>query len=108
MLHNYHKMWSIVEEHSFVSELSALMANPVRADEFMEGAKFVLSRKPDSGTKVTDRIWFLPMMLDDSLSLYYRFDDDNVYLLSIRVVSISDDEDDGTERNGTEDTNGET
>ncbi len=91
MLQSYHKLWNIVEEHSFSTELSALLDDPVRADEFVDGAKFVLSRKPDAGTMIGEAVWFLPMILKNAV-IYYRFDDDNVYLLSIQVIELQEEE----------------
>jgi len=87
MLESFHRTWTIVEEHRFSTELAALMADPVRADEFMEGAMWVLSRRPTSGRKLTDDVWFLPMTATN-ISLYYRFDDNNVYLLSIQLIEL--------------------
>ena len=83
MLHNFHQTWSIVEEHAFADELAALMSDPIKADEFLEGAKFTLSRKPRSGTQIGENVWFLPMTLS-TLALFYKFDEECVYLLSIR------------------------
>jgi hypothetical protein len=76
-------MWGIVEEHKFCTELASLLDDPVRADEFVDGAKNVLSRDPEAGTKINNTVWFLPMGIGN-LAIYYRFDNDNVHLLSIR------------------------
>jgi hypothetical protein len=94
MLHSFHKTWTIVEEERFTTELAALMANPVRADEFMEGAIWVLARKPEAGIKLTEDVWILPMLLRN-ISLFYRFDDNHVYLLSIRSIRSVGDEEEG-------------
>jgi len=85
MLQSFHKTWTIVEEDRFATELAALVADPIRADEFMEGAMWVLARKPEAGLKLTEDVWILPMLLQ-SISLYYRFDDHQVFLMSIRSV----------------------
>jgi hypothetical protein len=85
MLHSFHKTWTIVEEVRFATELAALMGSSIRADEFMEGAIWVLARKPETGRKLTEDVWILPMLLQNT-SLFYRFDDHQVYLLSIRSV----------------------
>ena len=61
--------------------------DPVRADEFTEGAEWVLSRDAEYGTKIAKNVWFLPISrssLGLSASLYYTFDNDKVYFLSIR------------------------
>jgi hypothetical protein len=91
MLQSFHKTWTIVEEPRFAGELSALTHDPIRADEFMEGAKWMLAKKPEAGVKLTEDIWYLPMLLQN-VTLYCRFDENSVYLLSIRSIrSVGDD-----------------
>lgn len=85
MLPQYHKMWEIVEEPRFERELKAIEADAIRADEFVDGAKAVLARNPQIGTKVGERVWFLPMARA-TVAIYYTFDDTAVYLQSIQVV----------------------
>jgi hypothetical protein len=54
-----------------------------RADEFLEGAENILARRPDCGHQLEDsNIWFLPGHVIN-LGLYYTFDDNHVYFLSI-------------------------
>jgi hypothetical protein len=83
MLEAFHRMWEIVEQPRFATELRALVSNPVRADDFVDGAKTALARNPQLGTKIGKSIWFLPMGVG-TLSIYYRFDEHKVYLESIR------------------------
>jgi hypothetical protein len=89
------KLREIVEEHRFVVELAALLPNARRADEFINGAKWVLGRDPFKGKRIgTSSVWFLPMeeipKTDESppgilpVVLYYTFDDDYVNFLSIQ------------------------
>jgi hypothetical protein len=62
----------------------------VRADEFVEDATFVLARNPEYGTRIGQKVWFLPMWRQiegRSLSLYYTFDADRMFLLSIQVAA---------------------
>ncbi len=59
----------------------------VSADEFTEGAEWVLSRDAEYGTKIAKNVWFLPISrssLGTYASLYYTFDDKKVYFLSIK------------------------
>jgi hypothetical protein len=78
-------MWTIVEEHRFISELAALRPDPVRADEFVEGAKMVLARKPQSGEQISQDVWMIPMAKEEETAIFYRFDEETVYLISIRI-----------------------
>ena len=83
------KLLEIVEETQFSDELERLISDPIRADEFVDGAKFMLARQPRIGTHIGNNVWFLPMS-GESVSLYYSFDRDHVYLLSI--VKTSEEE----------------
>ena len=83
------KYREIVEEHGFAEELGKLIGNARRADEFVEGAKWVLSRYPEAGTPIGTKglVYFLPIgdsTVADSVVLYYTFDEGRVYFLSIR------------------------
>jgi hypothetical protein len=82
------KMREIVEEHRFADELAALIRRARRADEFIDGAKWVLSRDPTKGKRIgSSHVWFLateeipqteegvPGILP--IILYYTFDDDS-------------------------------
>jgi hypothetical protein len=69
----------------------ALISDVRRADEFIEGAEWVLSRSPWEGTPVgpMSSVWFLPMEEVPDLPLvvlYYCFDDDYVWFLCIETV----------------------
>jgi hypothetical protein len=81
------KMRTIIEEHRFALELAALIPKAKRADEFIDGAKWVLCRDPFRGRRIgNSHVWFLAMEeLPEHLPivLYYTFDNDNVNLLSI-------------------------
>jgi len=78
----------IRKEPQFEQELLQLGFDPVRADEFVEGAEWVLSRYPDAGTKIAKNVWFLPIGRPSlGLSLYYTFDEDRVYFLSLQRAS---------------------
>ena len=82
------KMREIIEEHRFSFELQALIPNAKRADEFIDAAKWVLSRSPTKGRRIGSlHVWFLPMEEMPGLLpivLYYAFDDDFVNFLSIQ------------------------
>lgn len=90
MLPPSHKIRDIVEESQFLTELQELEPDAVRADDFVDGAKWVLSRHPESGTKIGQLVWFLPMFRPPSgpsVVLYYTFDADRVFFLSIELAA---------------------
>jgi hypothetical protein len=86
MLLPTHKIREIIEEAQFRDELSEFENDPARADEFIEGAKMLLSRAPDMGTKIGRRVWYLPMrgFTQNPLILYYTFDENRVFFLSLQ------------------------
>ena len=88
MQEHQRKHREIVEEHRFTEELGKLIGNARRADEFVDGAKWALSRDPNIGGPIgKGLVCFLPIAesdVVDSVLLYYTFDEDHVYLLSIR------------------------
>lgn len=78
----------IVRTERFERELREIEENPRRADEFTEAVEWALARDPSSGTQIEDDppIWFIPMAdtLDDSsVAIFYTFDDQVVWLISI-------------------------
>lgn len=78
----------VIEEDQFKEELAKLIKEPRVADEFIDGAKWLLARAPDSGTRLgSSHVWFLPMTRTEEgilpVVLYYTFDDNFVNLLSI-------------------------
>ena len=82
------KIREIIEEPRFAFELQALIPSAKRADEFIDGTKWTLSRDPFSGKRISNsHVWFLPMEDIPSLLpvvLYYTFDNDYVNFLSIQ------------------------
>jgi hypothetical protein len=88
MQHPPQKHRIIIEEHGFAAELKAIAKGARQADEFIDAAKWVLCREPLSGTRIgKTSVYFLPYAgtkPTDAVVLYYTFDEDNVYLLSIR------------------------
>jgi hypothetical protein len=87
MLRKPPKPREIVRQGLFDQELMLLGLDSVSADEFTEGAEWVLHRNAEYGTKISKNVWFLPISrssLGVSASLYYTFDDKKVYFLSIQ------------------------
>jgi hypothetical protein len=79
------KLRTVIWQPLFEQELQQLGFDAVRADEFTEGAEWVLSRYPDAGTKLAKNVWFLPVGRPSlGLSLYYTYDENNVYFLSMK------------------------
>jgi hypothetical protein len=80
----------IVESERFTKELKALEKSARKADEFVDGAKWVLCRGPEIvGTRIgKGPVWFLPVAEGapsiDQVVLYYAFDDESVHFLSIQ------------------------
>lgn len=63
--------------------MSQIVPNVRIADEFLEGTEDILSRIPEEGYKLDNsNVWFVPSRTVD-LALYYAFDEDHVYFLSI-------------------------
>lgn len=59
-----------------------------RADEFMEGAETILSRDPEAGCPLEgSQVWFICGHTVDA-ALYYTFDADHVYFLSIEKTKL--------------------
>ena len=84
-------MRGIVEEARFAEDLAAIEPDAMRADEFIDGAKWILARDDRQGPQVAPDscVWFLPMNdVPDapSLILYYTFDQKQVYFLSIQIA----------------------
>ncbi len=78
---------TIVKNPLFEQDLTKLEMDAVRADEFTEGAEFVLSRNPEYGTEIAKNVWFLPMWQPAQgkrVNLYYTFDRNCVYFLSLQ------------------------
>ena len=78
----------VVREEAFEDELHVLIRDHRAADEFVEAAEFVLARNPEAGLMAPEAppVWFMPMAPIDGrqITLYYLFDETNVYLLAIR------------------------
>jgi hypothetical protein len=66
--------------------MARIELNVPRADEFVEGAETILSRRPEAGFQLAEsNVWFVPGHTVDA-ALYYTFDEDNVYFISITKV----------------------
>ena len=78
----------VIRERSFERQLRALIEDAREADDFVEGAEFILARDPRIGSPVDDGIWLLPMapIGRAQVALYYTFDDSTVTLLAIASV----------------------
>jgi hypothetical protein len=81
-----------IREHRFEDELRVLIRDAIQADEFVEGAEFLLVRNPEIGTQIAENspVWFLPMapVSDRQIALFYTFDDATVWLLSIQIQHV--------------------
>lgn len=78
---------NIAREPLLEQELMQLGLDAISADEFTRGAEWILSRDAEYGTRVAKDVWFLPVAQHSppiSASLYYTFDENRIYFLSIR------------------------
>jgi hypothetical protein len=80
------KIRTIIRDARFEQEMAVIEKNVRRADEFLEGTETILSREPECGYQLENsNVWFVAGHTVD-LALYYTFDEDNVYLLSIEKI----------------------
>lgn len=77
----------VIHEHEFEEQLARLIPNWEEADDFTAAAEYLLAREPRAGLPVSDdgTIWYLPMapVGGRSISIFYKFDERAVTLLSI-------------------------
>ena len=77
------KIRTIVYDERFERELEYIEHHVHRAEEFMRGAETILSRDPEVGCQLEDsKVWFICGHRVDA-ALYYTFDENHVYFLSI-------------------------
>jgi hypothetical protein len=85
-------MRTIVRERQFTEQLQKLIPGFQRADDFVAGVEWVLSRDPTRGfqARPNSPVWCVPTANEPDLPpavISYCFNDTHVYLLSIRLVS---------------------
>ncbi len=85
-------MRSIIVEPSFEEARKKVQPNLKRFDEAFAATEWLLARRPDLGTQIseTDQVWFIQILDDPGLRpafIYYTFTDTCVYLLFIELVS---------------------
>jgi hypothetical protein len=82
------KIRTIIRDHRFELEMDYIEPIVRRADEFMEGAETILSRDPEAGCPLEgSQVWFICGHTVDA-ALYYTFDADHVYFLSIEKTKL--------------------
>ena len=86
-------MRGVVKTHRFEVELRDLLGTGAKgADEFIEATEWALARRATIGSLITTDdppVYFLPVVDVDRISrliVYYTFDADYVYLMSIQVA----------------------
>jgi len=84
------RLREVIREPAFEDELHVLISrNPREADEFIEGAEYILARNPESGIMALDAppLWFMPMAAagGKQVTLYYTFDETSVLFVGIRI-----------------------
>ena len=81
------KIRTIIRTARFHQEMSRIEPDVQRADEFLEGVETILARRPQSGYALEgSSVWFIAGYTVD-LSLFYTFDDNHVYFLSIEKIA---------------------
>jgi hypothetical protein len=82
------KIRTVVFDKQFERGLALIEPHVHRADEFVDGAVRILSRDPESGCPLEDsQVWFIGGHTVDA-ALYYTFDADHVYFLSIERTKL--------------------
>jgi hypothetical protein len=81
---------------AFDQEFKQLCPDFAKAEEFLFGIEWTLSRHPEKGTQIKQGspVWY--MTVDPEIDLpgavvYYTFDDTKVFLMSIKLVSRNGD-----------------
>jgi hypothetical protein len=80
------RLRTVVYEHTVTAELEAIFGTPQKVDEALRGFTTVLSRAPTAGTKISERVWFMPMDgrgVWTPIVAYYTFDDEEVWIMKI-------------------------
>ena len=77
----------IVEADEFAEQLSLIESDAKRADEFLDGLKWILSRDATKGVLLAGNVWmfYTSQFLSVPLVIYYSFDLTKVYLLWIEI-----------------------
>lgn len=82
------KIRTIVYDERFVYEMARIEPSVRRADEFIEGTEIILARNPEMGCPLDgSQVWFICGHTVNA-AIYYTFDNDNVYLLSIEKTKL--------------------
>jgi hypothetical protein len=82
------KIRTIIRTKEFDNDLARLIPSIKRADEFLAGAEIILARAPDEGCQLDhSSVWFVCGHTVDT-ALYYTFDDNFVYFLSIEKTTL--------------------
>jgi len=82
------KMRTIVRDAIFEADAAEICGSIKKSDDFLEAVELVLARYPGCGTRLDkSHVWFLPAHTI-SLVVYYTFDDERVYLISVQETEI--------------------
>ena len=87
------KLRDIVEDERFKEELSILSTDVHRAEEFIEGAKWLLARSYTYGTEISHDppLLFLTMndpLTSSAMTLFYSFTDTTIIFLSVSRTDL--------------------
>jgi hypothetical protein len=83
------RFWEVVREEAFEEEIAFPITDEREADDFVEGAEYILARDPRAGRHIGGEpdLWFMPMapIRGQQISLLYTFNDLTVFFVGIRI-----------------------
>ncbi len=87
-------MRSVSYEPLFDEKLRAIQPDFERADAFIQGVEWLLSRKPEAGTQIGGTaVWCIPAadVFVKPLMIFYTFTATKVHMLSIEATELPDE-----------------
>ena len=83
------RFWEVVREEAFEEELLFLIPDEREADDYVEGAEYILARDPRAGDFIggEPEIWVMPMapIRGQEVGLLYTFNELTVFFVSVRI-----------------------
>jgi hypothetical protein len=78
----------IIYDPEYEHERAGFIASYARAHDIIDGLEWRLAHGPTEGYKsATDGVWYFPALdYDPTPSIFYSFDDEIIYFLSVTVL----------------------
>lgn len=88
----HHMPRDVIYTDQFTKELEEIESDIKRADEFVRGVEYLICQYPDRGKHRDSikNIWAWAMNEHPGAVLYYTFNDDTIWLLSIKTFENED------------------